>query len=534
MNKVFKVIWSKTKGCYVVTSELAKRRTKAPKSNIVSKTVVAGVLACVLSYGIANPVFASYTAGGGVDETEHDSSIVIGKNAVATQNTDEEIINLSPIYNAEASYGVVIGDTASVTASNGIAIGTKAKTYCVDSVGIGLKATTKGIDTTVLGTYSSALSNFSTAIGSQATANSAYSVAVGVHSVTSDNYTVSFGHKIGDIKPVINNGDEFLEYTTFENNLYRRLVNVANGIDDHDVTTVSQLNEKTKFIGINSSGSTDANYLGGGATGNDAIAIGKSASAAGAASSVAIGRQTVADTDASIAIGTNASVLTDNISSEDAKFAIAIGTSAKASGRENIAIGPSAIVNGTINSIGIGDDVRVSGTSSTIVGSSSETTGRYTTASGNYDTGIGADLFITGEMSSALGVRTTIRGNNSVALGANSVTDDDKVVSFGHTATDTDQLGNAYGSALTRRLTNVSNGTSATDAATVGQIQTVTAGTNVTINTTTNTNGSTNKEIIVNGAGTVTKNNTGLINGNTLYTEVRPADNGNYVIQLEL
>ncbi len=55
MNKIFKVVWSKVKNSYVVASELAKSRTKAPKSGMVSRTVVAGVLACVLSCGAVMP-----------------------------------------------------------------------------------------------------------------------------------------------------------------------------------------------------------------------------------------------------------------------------------------------------------------------------------------------------------------------------------------------------------------------------------------------------------------------------------------------
>ena len=35
MNKIYKVIWSKVKNCYVVASELAKSRTKAPNSGVV-------------------------------------------------------------------------------------------------------------------------------------------------------------------------------------------------------------------------------------------------------------------------------------------------------------------------------------------------------------------------------------------------------------------------------------------------------------------------------------------------------------------
>lgn len=65
MNKVYKVIWSKAKNCYVVASELAKSHTKAPKSGVMSRALVAGVLACVLSCGAVMPVYAT----DGVDET---------------------------------------------------------------------------------------------------------------------------------------------------------------------------------------------------------------------------------------------------------------------------------------------------------------------------------------------------------------------------------------------------------------------------------------------------------------------------------
>ena len=64
MNKVFKVIWSKAKNCYVVASELAKSYTKSPKSGVMSRALVAGVLACVLSCGAVMPAYASYSADG--------------------------------------------------------------------------------------------------------------------------------------------------------------------------------------------------------------------------------------------------------------------------------------------------------------------------------------------------------------------------------------------------------------------------------------------------------------------------------------
>ena len=65
MNKTFKIIWSKARNCYVVASELAKRRTKAPKSRMFSKALIAGILSCVLNCGIVIPVNAAVGDHGG-------------------------------------------------------------------------------------------------------------------------------------------------------------------------------------------------------------------------------------------------------------------------------------------------------------------------------------------------------------------------------------------------------------------------------------------------------------------------------------
>ena len=54
MNKIFKVIWSKTKNCYVVASELAKVHSKVSSKGI-SRTLVCGVLATLFSFGAIVP-----------------------------------------------------------------------------------------------------------------------------------------------------------------------------------------------------------------------------------------------------------------------------------------------------------------------------------------------------------------------------------------------------------------------------------------------------------------------------------------------
>ena len=98
MNKVYKVIWSKTKNCYVVASELAKIHTKAPKSVVVSRSLVAGVLACVLSCGAVLPAFAAnYTENGGSVETHSGSGTASASNNNVNAGTVE--VNLDDVTN---------------------------------------------------------------------------------------------------------------------------------------------------------------------------------------------------------------------------------------------------------------------------------------------------------------------------------------------------------------------------------------------------------------------------------------------------
>ena len=233
-------------------------------------------------------------------------------------------------------------------------------------------------------------------------------------------------------------------------------------------------------------------------------------------------------TNTTKATGSNNVVIGKN--AEGIENAVVIGNTASSTGNtDTIAIGMSASVTAP-NSISIGDNALVTGTGSVLVGGSPETNNYTSVVSGNHSAGLGFATSVSGNHSVALGAYAKANSDSSVALGSHSNTGSaTNVVSLGHTTADTSPAGTTYESNLYRRVINMADGTSAHDGATVGQIQTVTAGNNVTINTITNSNGSTNKQISVNGTGTVTKNNTGLINGNTVYNELRPTDNGNYV-----
>ena len=329
----------------------------------------------------------------------------------------------------------------------------------------------------------------------------------------------------------------------------------------------------THFIGVHSSGEQDPNYNGGGASGNNAIAIGKSTSAESEAS-IAIGSTANAKSVNSIAIGTNASA--------DSEGSIAIGrysyAESTSNGANSIAIGDDASSHGD-NSIAIGNgEIEVSGDNSVAIGNGTQVSGDYSISIGvgnratissndsiaighadvkasggialgyanvlnNADNGIaigGADS-LNGENSTyakkenaiAIGKGAVADGNNSVAIGSDSVTSASNEFSIGKPASGND-------AEYKRKITHVEDGVANSDAVTVGQMNTaiggaytagdgltltdgefsVKAGTNVSVDS---------SGVNVNGNGTVATSNTGLISGGTAYTELRPTKDGTWV-----
>ena len=62
MNRIYKVIWSKVKNCYVVTSELAKSHTKGCSGKRAGRLLAAGAVAAglMLPMGEADAFSSSY------------------------------------------------------------------------------------------------------------------------------------------------------------------------------------------------------------------------------------------------------------------------------------------------------------------------------------------------------------------------------------------------------------------------------------------------------------------------------------------
>lgn len=138
MNRIYKVIWSKVKHQYVVTSEFAHSCTKSTGGRI-SRSAAAVLAALVLTMGVGS-VQANYTAGGGWIGSGRDNSISIGDGSNtydAPVHADNAIaIGHNSFIGADANGSIAIGFGAQL-ASNTQQGGTDAAT---DSIAIGYNA----------------------------------------------------------------------------------------------------------------------------------------------------------------------------------------------------------------------------------------------------------------------------------------------------------------------------------------------------------------------------------------------------------
>lgn len=127
--------------------------------------------------------------------------------------------------------------------------------------------------------------------------------------------------------------------------------------------------------------------------------------------------------------GTSANTPTEN-------YALACGREASADGFGSTAVG-SVSTAGATYATALGHLAKANGAASTAIGAVSEA----------------------GEAGTAIGTGSWAQGTNSVALGAGSIASDADTVSFGNAN-------------IKRRVTNLADGIAATDAATVGQLDT--------------------------------------------------------------
>ena len=298
MNKVFKVIWNKSKNCYVVVSELAKNNSGK------KKIVVAGIFAA-LAMTNANVAFAVNNVPSGSYTT-----------------------------------AVAFGDGASVTGANAVGLGKDAKANKNNVVVIGTGANAESNESIAIGngSYSTssgaALSTASVAVGSKAFAQGNTTIAIGTNAkVKNSKQGIAIGGGAADTDGAIVEGDQSIAIGG--NTLAKGDASIVIGGDDTD----SANSRVVDYTDINNGNTVSANLqtavqkLTGVNLGNP-----RWTTATAGHAGVTLGMKAHSG-NASIAIGTAANAQTRLAGTSDVTNAVAIGTGAKANRDNSVALG---------------------------------------------------------------------------------------------------------------------------------------------------------------------------------------------------
>ena len=198
MNKIFKVVWSKSKECYVVVSEFAKNNSGK------KKIVVAGIFAA-LAMTNANVALAVNDVPTGADATAvafGSGATVTGANAVGLGSgvgvTGANAVGLGISASVTGANAVGLGSSASVTGANAVGLGSNASVTGVNAIGLGTNVKATLSDVVVIGTAAKAeTAGGGVAIGQNAYSKARYgntpSVAVGKNSIANGGTAVALG-----------------------------------------------------------------------------------------------------------------------------------------------------------------------------------------------------------------------------------------------------------------------------------------------------------------------------------------------------
>ena len=459
MNRIYNVIWSKTKKCYVVVSEIVKSGGGKVKSLHTDKTharmgavmAVAALLAGVnitpvnaaaiiindvntdnyvtgetggtswsYLYNYNNPgnkyaldgtAYGTYYSGSALN------GIAIGRHTNIVETQDNSYYS-----------GVAIGDYAQATGGLSFSIGNYAQSTKPSAMAIGTSTLSSGFNSLAMMRQAAATGDFSTAIGTTAWASGTGSFAMGYSAQAKGNQSIA----IGAAQPITVAGSGNEPSASY------------NG-------TTNTITEGLRSLAFGTMARTEASA-------SDSMAFGSNAKTK-AANAVAMGFSSRATGVDSFAFG--------NKSKANGEGSIAMGKIAEASQQNSIALGSQAKAL-EANALAIGGTAEASKAGTMAIGTASK-------ASSNNSTAIGNGAEATGENSMALGASAKISANNSIALGAGTEFKGPLVNTY---AAFINELNPAEAGVVAvanrgeeRRIVNVAGGQDDTDAATIKQLR---------------------------------------------------------------
>ena len=414
MNKIFKVIWSKSKQCYIVVSEIAKNKTGK------KKIVVAGIFAALAMVNGGDSTVAAALPGG-----------VTGQNAMWIGNG--ATVNGTIV----GQNSIAIGRNANSKSAKSIAIGSdsvaegvyKSSTDYTGATAIGAHTNAKGAGATALGVATSVNGDYSIGLGWNTNVSADNSIAIGVQSRSTKEGSTAMGPSARGY----GEGSLSLGYQALAGaDVYGSGINVINNpINDNGGIINSYAKWGDAAIGLRAV-----------ATGGNATALGRSARAA-AANAIAIG-------------GGNGNSATDNTEKTEAtgEKATAIGYNAKAGAEKSTAIGAGATANGLDSfagasgtasgaaSVAIGKVSKATDSSATAVGDGTSALGQGATALGSnatakngFDLAVGRSVTSEGGAATVVGYNSNVKGNQSIGIGSTIANSAQKATAIGYKVT---------------------------------------------------------------------------------------------------
>ena len=434
MNRVYKIVWSKTKNAYVVTSEVARSHTKSASGKAVKAALAAAVGMGVLMGGyVADAAPATNPSGDGPgiaigtgSSSQKVDSTAVGKNA---KTTGESALAVGYDSIADADGAMAVGNGNKAMAGGSLAVGARNIAQGMGGLAIGENNTAEGDGSAAVGHSNKVHAMGTYAFGLQNAVWKMYSQAYGMNNIVSEANSFAYGNsnQVGSMNSFAFGGGNL--------NTARWAVTVGN---------------TNKVGGEHSFAAGFYNTIG--STSKDAVAIGQNARVGVSNFNVAT---TIDPTTGKITAVYNGEV--------DATNSVAIGHEANVM---------------ALNSVALGENTGV-------------------TKDGKNGTAIGGEASVKAENGTAAGFKATVRAKSGVALGASSFVDAEGGIALGRnsvaerksgragydfttgavsTVNDstwkaTDGAVSVGSSANTRQITGVAAGTEDTDAVNVAQIK---------------------------------------------------------------
>ena len=468
MNKIFKVIWSKSKQCYIVVSEIAKNKTGK------KKIVVASILAALAMQSgmITEVIAADYSSTKLADAAE-----AVGTNGVA--------IGSSARSKSNQSVAIGYASSAQAPTSNpenpATAVGAGANANGEGAVALGLSSNATGTNAVALGGGSNggtnkteATAKYATAIGFNAKASQENTVALGSSATAAALNSIAMGKSASITAPATGTlgGQDSIAIGNNSSSKQHSSISVGLGASSDGVRSVaigpkaSASDEDSIAIGTGGVGADKNNqavganggnvtqqlngisgiqlYYGASSSGKQSIAMGYVANAKD--SGIAIGNYAVSDSGGGTAVGKsvisrNGGVVVGQSSNAIGKNSIAYGNTVKANGETSTAMGYSTTADGQ-NAVAVGYSNTASGKNSVSIGSTNQANnegsiavGRGNNATNDNTVVIGRDSNASGNQSVAMGANATSKGINDTAIGNDVTADGDNSVAIGRSAT---------------------------------------------------------------------------------------------------